>query len=185
MSLVQRAESTARQRLERALPRRWAHVEGVASVADELSQDLDKDADTLVSAAWLHDVGYAPGIALLGFHPLDGATFLRRHGFANRVVNLVAFHSGAEFEAKELGLDAHLAAYVDERSLIRDLLWYADMTVGPDGQRLSFSARMDDVRERYPPDHYIVRAMDVGMPERELAVERAEAWIAGVGLSHV
>ena len=69
MSLVQRAQSTARACLELALPRRWAHVQGVASVAVQLTQDLGDDADTLVSAAWLHDVGYAGAVAHVGFHP--------------------------------------------------------------------------------------------------------------------
>ena len=124
-------------------------------------------------------------LLMLVFTRIDGACFLKRQGFPDRVVDLVAFHSGAEFEAKELGLGPELAAFLDERTLIRDLLWYADMTVGPDGQRLSFPARMDEVRERYPPDHYITRALDVGMREREMAVARAEAWIARVGLSHV
>jgi putative nucleotidyltransferase with HDIG domain len=154
-------------------------------VAGRLAQDLGEDANTLVSAAWLHDVGYAGAVAQVDFHPLDGASFLRRQGFPDRVVDLVAFHSGAEFEARELGLEAQLAAFADERTLVRDLLWYADMTVGPDGQRLTFSARMEDVRERYPPDHYIARALEVGMRERELAVIRAEAWISDLGLSHV
>jgi putative nucleotidyltransferase with HDIG domain len=154
-------------------------------VAGRLAQDLGEDADTLVSAAWLHDVGYASHLTVVGFHAIDGADFLRRRGFPHRVVNLVAFHSGAESEARELGIDALLAAFRDERSLTRDLLWYADMTVGPDGEQLSFPARMAEVRERYPPDHYISRALDVGMRERELAVQRAEAWIADVGLSHV
>ena len=30
--------------------------------------------------------------------------------------------------------------------MVRDLLWYADMTVGPDGQRMSFPARMAEVQ---------------------------------------
>jgi hypothetical protein len=32
-----------------------------------------------VAAAWLHDIGYAPAIAEsgTGFHPLDGARYLR------------------------------------------------------------------------------------------------------------
>ena len=154
-------------------------------MAGRLAQDLGDDADTLVSAAWLHDVGYAPTVAIVGFHPLDGAYLLQGKGFPDRVVDLVAFHSGAEFEARELGLDAQMAVFADERTVVRDLLWYADMTVGPDGQRLTFPARMEEVRERYPPDHYIARALDVGMRERELAVGRAEAWIADVGLSHV
>lgn len=63
MSLVHWAESTARNNLERALPRRWTHVQAVAALARQVSLDLDEDADTLVSAAWLHDVGYAPNVA--------------------------------------------------------------------------------------------------------------------------
>lgn len=66
-----------------------------------------------------------------------------------------------------------------------DLLWYADMTVGPDGQRVSLPARMAELRERYPADHHIVRALAVNWPQRELVVQRAEAWISDVGLTHV
>src|SRR6476469_322495 len=107
MSLVRLAESTARECLEHVLPRRWAHSQAVAAVAGSVSKDLgEDDADVLVGAAWLHDVGYAPDLAVLGFHPLDGARFLRERGFPERVVNLVAFHSGAAAEARELGLDA-------------------------------------------------------------------------------
>jgi hypothetical protein len=42
---------------------------------------------------------------------------------------------------------------------------------------------MDDVRARYGPDHYVTQALDRGMAERVGAVERAEAWIASVGLA--
>ncbi len=31
----------------------------------------------LVAAAYLHDIGYAPELAITGFHPLDGARHLR------------------------------------------------------------------------------------------------------------
>ncbi|WP_199733552.1 HD domain-containing protein [Micromonospora sp. BL4] len=51
--------------------------------------------DVLVAAAWLHDVGYAPGITASGLHALDGASCLRRQGFEERVTNLVAYHSYA------------------------------------------------------------------------------------------
>jgi hypothetical protein len=42
---------------------------------------------------------------------------------------------------------------------------------------------MDEVRERYGPDHFITRALDLGMAERVAAVQRAERWIETVGLS--
>ena len=130
-------------------------------------------------------MGYSPDLAVLGFHPLDGARFLRERAFPERVVNLVAFHSSAAAEAQELGLAAQLAEFTDEQTLVRDLLWFADMTVGPDGQRLTFPARMAEVQQRYPPDHYVVRALAVNWPQRETAIERAQAWIGDAGLSHV
>jgi hypothetical protein len=65
---------------------------------------------------------------------------------------------------------------------MRDLLWYADMTTGPDGQRMRFAERMAEVRERYDSDHYVNRALDAGLEEREVAVSRARSWIEAVGL---
>lgn len=54
------------------------------------------DAGLLLAAATLHDVGYAPRLAATGFHPLDGARFLRdEHGAEERLVRLVANHSFA------------------------------------------------------------------------------------------
>jgi hypothetical protein len=143
----------------------------------------DASAGLLHAAAWLHDVGYAPPLATTGFHPLDGGRYLRGADVRARVVDLVAFHSAAEFEAEALGLADQLADFTDERSFVRDLLWYCDMTVGPEGESLSFPERMAELRERYPPDHYVIRALDASMPEREAAVRRAEEWIESVGLT--
>jgi len=66
--------------------------------------------DDLVAAAWLHDIGYAPGLVQTGFHPLDGARFLRRAGADGQVVSLVAYHSRARVEADVRGLGTELAA---------------------------------------------------------------------------
>lgn len=60
-----------------------------------------------MAAAWLHDIGYTPELATTQFHPLDGARYLRD----DRVVNLVAHHSGARYEAAERGLEAELSAF--------------------------------------------------------------------------
>lgn len=79
----------------------------------------------------MHNVGYSPDLAALGLHPLDGARFPRERGFPERVVNLVALHSGAAAEARELGLDAQLTEFTDGQTLVPDLLWFADMAVGP------------------------------------------------------
>jgi predicted hydrolase (HD superfamily) len=63
-----------------------------------------------VAAAWLHDIGYALELVETGFHPLDGARYLRRVGVDGQVVNLVAYHSCAQTEADVRGPGAELAA---------------------------------------------------------------------------
>jgi HD superfamily phosphodiesterase len=70
-------------------------VQAVAARATELARTVDKaDRDLLVAAAWVHDIGYAPPLAVTGFHPLDGARHLDRSGFLARLAALVAHHSG-------------------------------------------------------------------------------------------
>ncbi|MEU7572881.1 HDIG domain-containing metalloprotein [Micromonospora sp. NPDC049240] len=45
----------------------------------------DAERRVLVEAAWLHDVGYAQEVRVSGLHALDGARWLRRMGFDERV----------------------------------------------------------------------------------------------------
>ena len=82
-----------------------------------------------------------------------------------------------------MGLTEQMGDFDDERTLVRDLLWYADMTTGPGGDYLTFEHRMADVRSRYPSDHYVIRALDAGMDERRAAVTRAELWLQDVALA--
>ena len=72
-----------------------------------------------------------------------------------------------------MGRADELGRYSDERTMTRDLLWYLDMSTGPNGQTVSFQERMAEVRERYLPEHYVIRALDLGMAERVSAVERS------------
>ena len=96
--LSEAAEQIARRHLQVALPRRWLHADGVARRAASIANMLfaGADADVLKAAAWLHDLGYAPDIRDTGFHPLDGAVWLREAGFDNRVSALVAYHTCAD-----------------------------------------------------------------------------------------
>ena len=131
----------------------------------------------------MHDVGYAPDLVTTGFHPLDGARYLQADGAPQRVVDLVAFHSSAWAEAREFGVAEELEEFHDERTLVRDLLWYCDMTTGPDGTDMEFEDRMAEVRERYGSDHYVTRALEAGMDERRAAVRRSREWLTSVGLA--
>ena len=71
------ARELCRSLLASELPRRWAHCQGVAQQAGAISRVLGDQADVVEAAAWLHDIGYAEPLVVSGFHPLDGARYLR------------------------------------------------------------------------------------------------------------
>ncbi len=97
------AERVARPLLEPLGPR-WQHTLGVTDRARVVGSVLERsEAEVLLAAAFLHDVGYAPELSQTGFHPLDGARFVREHGHG-RLAGLIAYHSGARAEAAERGL---------------------------------------------------------------------------------
>jgi putative nucleotidyltransferase with HDIG domain len=104
------ARELAGSELAVALPRRWLHVQAVAAQAARLSAVPGVARDVLVVAAWLHDIGYAPDLVDTGFHPIDGARFLRKLGADDRLVCLVAHHSCAVYEARVRGLEGVLLA---------------------------------------------------------------------------
>lgn len=176
--LERTAERAAEAALAGPLPRRWSHVRAVAARARGLSGGLPpEDAHVLVTAAWLHDIGYAPDLARTGFHPLDGARYVRALGLPERVAALVAHHSAADAKACLLGLADQQAEFPDEPTVLRDLLWFADMTVGPDGRRTDVESRLAEIRRRRADDPVALAALDLGLPARRAAVRRAQAWL--------
>jgi hypothetical protein len=151
---------------------RWTHVQAVADKARSVAVTLSvEDADLLVAAALLHDVGYAPSLNRLGFHAVDGARFLRAQG-QGRLARLVAHHSGARFEAEERDLVQELAAFPVEDGLVMDALIFADMTTGPTGQPMTLDQRIEEVRRRYPPDDPVHRAIVRARPLLQVAIDR-------------
>ncbi len=136
---------------------RWRHVQAVAAAARRLLPGLD--GDELVSAAWLHDIGYSDELVATGMHAVDGATYLKRLGAPRKLVNLVAFHTGAEFEAAERGLVDRLIAFDPPAQDDLDALILADLTSGPDGQLMTVTERIEDMLGRYEPQHPVHRAV--------------------------
>src|SRR5512144_2632684 len=148
------------------MPTRWRHVAAVARTAEHVAYRLQLDADVLVAAAWLHDVGYAPDVIDSGFHPLDGARYLRDLGYDERIVALVAHHSGAAIEAEERGLrEQLLAEFPIAQSALMDALWYSDLTTGPKGESLSVDERLVEIRERYGAGDIVTRFVERAEPE--------------------
>lgn len=152
------------------LPRRWSHTIGVAAVAADLADILaPENADTIVAAAWLHDIGYAPCLVDTGFHPLDGAAYLATHvapgaAISAEVVNLVAHHTGAAVEARERGLNDAMAGYPAPTRDLLAILSCADLCTGPDGASVDPGARIAEVLARYPAGDPVHRAISASGP---------------------
>ncbi|MFE6691031.1 HD domain-containing protein [Streptomyces sp. NPDC057743] len=177
MGLTERAYALSETLLAEPLPRRWAHSQGVAQCAATLHSILGPDVKLMEAAAILHDIGYSPTIASTGFHPLDGARFLRdQEGMDDRVVRLVAHHSCALLEAEERGLRAELEAEFElERPELVDALIFCDMTTTPDGHPTTPPERLDEIVRRYGPDTIVGRFIQRAAPEIYAAAARVEA----------
>jgi len=133
----------------------------------------------LIAAAWLHDVGYAPEIGRTGFHPLDGASYLNLEGWPDAIVNLVAHHSGARFEAKQRGLADALAEFPFPDGPLLDALALADLTTGPAGELLTYDERIAEILRRYPEEDPVHQAWLEAEPVLRESVRRAEARLEG------
>jgi hypothetical protein len=173
------AQAIARQLLREPLPRRWAHTQGVAASAVAIAPAVTSDPGLLVAAAWLHDIGYAPAIAVsgTGFHPLDGARYLADATQASPLLcRLVAHHSCALTGAAELGLAADLTREFPYPPVdLADALTYCDMTTGPDGQLMPVDQRLAEICARYGPGHTVTRAITQAAPDITGAVDRIRA----------
>ena len=168
------AQQLARELLQEPLPRRWADVQGVAAPARSLAPVLGPDTDLLEAAAWVHDVGYAPDLAVTGLHQLDGARYLRDAQRADTMLcRLVAHHSCAIVEAGERGLaDALGLEFEPAPQELSDALTYCDMTTSPDGELVPVEQRLAEIHDRYGPGHLVSRSIQRATPMILLAVEQ-------------
>ncbi|MFJ4899446.1 MULTISPECIES: HD domain-containing protein [unclassified Streptomyces] len=180
-SMANWARAVAEAELSGPLPRRWAHSLGVSRRAARVAEAMEGASELLFSAAILHDVGYAPRLAVTGFHSLDGARFLRdTHAVDERLVRLVANHSFALLEAEERGLRAVLEAefpLLDDQRLV-DALVYCDMTTTPDGEVTSVEARLAEIAARYGAGSLVGHFIRRAEPDIIAAVRRVESALA-------
>lgn len=180
MSQAHWAAELARKLLEVPLPHRWAHVQGVAAQARFLAPILGDDADLLEAAAWLHDIGYSPELADTGFHPLDGARYLRDSKYADPTLcGLVANHSCAILEAEERGLAEALSSeFPTPAPMLNDALAYCDMTTTPTGDVVSVHDRLSEIAERYGPHDVVTRFIRKAKPQLVSSVVRTDQRLA-------
>ena len=151
---------------------RWEHVRTVGGLADHLvaSRLLPRE---VAAAAWLHDLGYAPKLAVTGFHPIDGAAYLEHLGAPDEVVGLVAHHTGAGFEAEERGLVDALAAMPLPDMASLDALTLVDLVAAPNGSITTPEARIAEILRRYDASDPVHRAVIRSRDDLIAAAERA------------
>jgi hypothetical protein len=125
---VERARDLARLFLAEPIPRRRAHSQAVGRKAESVAHLVNGQAGALVSAAWLHHVGYSPELVVTGMHQLDGARYLGDVAKADELIcRLVAHHSCSFIEARNRGLADQLAdEFPAVEGLAMDAITYAD-----------------------------------------------------------
>src|SRR5450755_1265026 len=162
------------QSLLAPLDNRWLHTKGVVERAQEIGKAFnEKDRRLLITAAYVHDIGYAPLLKRTNFHPLDGAIYLSSHN-QQRLASLVAYHSEAQYEAQLRCLTAELNNIPHEHSSIADALTYCDMTTGPKGEHISFEERLAAIFQRYDETHIVSLAIRQATPSLANAIKQTQ-----------
>ena len=85
---------------------------------------------------------------------------MARAGFSATVCHLVAQHSASTYEADERGID--LVAYAgvavpDDLGPAHAVLWWADLTTGPQGHDVTVEDRLTEILTRYQPCDAVAR----------------------------
>ncbi|MEU8241793.1 HD domain-containing protein [Actinoplanes missouriensis] len=180
MDQIERARDLARLLLAESIPRRWFHSQGVGRKAESAAHLVGEDAAALVSAAWLHDVGYAPDLVVTGMHQLDGARYLRDVAQADELVcRLVAHHSCALIEGRNRGLSEELVSeFPPVEELLSDAITYADMTTTPDGEPVEVEQRLAEILSRYGNGDLVAESIREASPLIIGSVQRVSARLA-------
>jgi hypothetical protein len=181
---VEWAIQLAQDKLATQVPRRWAHTQHVVRKARTLAPILGEDAELLVAAAAVHDIGFSPDLGVApvepagaipgaapGFPLFDAARYLAGAGAPDRLVCLVANHACGPIEGDLRGYP-QMHDYPDEGGLVRDGLWFSCLTIGPDGQDISFDDRVVEWLQRYSDDPVMGIFTERALPLLAAAVER-------------
>lgn len=90
--------------------------------------------------------------------------------------SLVAYHSCAQIEARNRGLDDELTAEFDPvDGLLADALIYCDMTTTPDGEPADVEKRLSEILSRYGPGDVVTESITEAAPRIVTAAHRIGA----------
>jgi hypothetical protein len=105
-------------------------------------------------------------------------------GADDRLARLVAHHSCAVYEARVRGLERELVEeFESEQSVTADALVFCDLTTAPDGRLVAFGDRMDEIEQRYGPDHDVTQALHLARPDLTSCCQRTLARLADQSVS--
>lgn len=162
---------------------RVIHSRGVGARINDYAPLLKSDlhvANFRSSLALLHDIGYAHPDS--GMHALDGARFIRDHHPAiGYLAPYIAWHSNAEYEYSARGFDLETvreefpAPNREGDAIERALLWVADFTTSPTGERVSLSERVTGIQARYDYGSSVRQALQNSLRDLDQAVNLVES----------
>ena len=89
---------------------------------------------------------------------------------------------GAAVEAEIRELSCELAVFSDRGGVVRDALWYCDLTTTPDGQETNVRDRISEIRDRYGPGIMMTQFVNTAEPILLGAVNRRLGRLAAVGI---
>jgi hypothetical protein len=169
--------------LLRGVASRFAHSAMVAQQADRVGHLVGRRwGSAPTEAAWLHDVGYSRKLVSTGFHPLDGARWLRDHGWPIETCRLVAWHTAAEVEAQLRAMDENLGGeFEPPLPIAAAALTWSDLTSSATGERCTVDCRLADILRRSAADSVVYRATIASLPALREAANEIESLLAQTG----
>ena len=133
-----------------------AKAEAAARQAEAASSALrGPRPEMLVAAAQLHAIGKAPGLVRTGFVPVDGAMGLMAMGWPDPVVSLVGHQTQSRLISQTLGAGPQLALIPRIQGWPSDILDYAILTAGTDGNPRTLEEGLEAFRQEQAADSRI------------------------------
>lgn len=158
---------------------RLQHILVIADRVRQSARDLAEmgtvggiDEVTAYCAALVHDIGYLEPLHRTGFHPVDGADYLRSNG-CGRLADLIVGHSSSPEEA----VLRNIADVAPSDDPIAQLLSYWDMQVGPGGEVMAYEERLADILRRHGEHSIVGKANLTAAPRIRALIAQVDRWL--------